>query len=94
MKNDIQLFNIYMKVLLENKAPLTPSEIAAEIEARQLIPNRVGTRAGGATYLMFGLHHETRETCLQDLRPGQTQTKLLSHIRSLRFQIKEVKKLY
>ena len=41
MKNDITLFNIYMRVLLDNKAPLTPLEIATELEARQLTPNRV-----------------------------------------------------
>ena len=41
MKKDINLFNLYMKVLLENKAPLTPIEIEAEIQDRQLTPNRV-----------------------------------------------------
>ena len=41
MKNDIHLFNIYLKVLLENKAPLSPSEIEAEIKGRELTPDIV-----------------------------------------------------
>ena len=41
MKRDMSIYNVYMRVRLDNKDPVLPSEAFEEINVKQLTPNRV-----------------------------------------------------